>query len=80
VSRHRFTAKENPQMGIDNVVVTFRLPKTVLYELDTMVTEGNRPGIGTRTDALQDAVGVWLLLESRAIVEEQLSSNGHQEV
>lgn len=75
MTRHRFTAKDNPQMGDDNEVVTFRLPKTVKAELDTMVAEGNRPGIGTRTDALQDAVGVWLLLESRAIVEEQLTSH-----
>lgn len=59
--RRRYTARANPHLAGDTVPVTVRFPRSVLEVVDGLV--GTRPGIETRTDALQDAAVVWVLLE-----------------
>lgn len=68
--RRRYTVRENPGLAGDSVMLAFRCPKPVAASLDELVAEG-RPGIESRTDALQDAVVVWQLLEEHERATEQ---------
>lgn len=63
--RPRLTVRANRDIGGDLMVLTFRAPKDYTARLDAIVATGHN-GIATRTDALQDALGVWLLLEEQA--------------
>jgi len=49
-------------MAGDTVSRSIRLPRAVDDLLNAEVEKGH-PGIASRTDAIQDAVVVWLLLE-----------------
>lgn len=49
-------------MAGETVSRSFRLPVAVDALLSAEVAKG-KPGIESRTDALQDAVVVWLMLE-----------------
>lgn len=69
--RPRFTARQYPHLSGDTVPVTVRYPRAILEHIDRLV---GRPGIRTRTDALQDAAVVWALLEEQAQAQ---SENGH---
>jgi hypothetical protein len=60
--RRRYTAKAFPSMAGDTVSRSFRLPVAVDALLTAEIEKG-KPGIASRTDALQDAVVVWLMLE-----------------
>lgn len=59
--RPRHTARTDPRPGA-LVPVSFRLHPDVLAVLDVAVAR-RRPDICTRTEALQDAVAVWLMME-----------------
>lgn len=75
-TRPRFTAKANPHLG-KSTVMTARIPDRILKELDEMVAHG-RPGVVTRTDAVQDAIGLWLIMEQDALVRESMDESRRQ--
>jgi hypothetical protein len=60
--RRRYTVKAFPAMAGDTVTRSFRLPRAVDELLTAKVAEKPQ-GIESRTDALQDAVVCWLLME-----------------
>jgi hypothetical protein len=68
--RPRLTVRANPELAGDTVILTARVPKEYAARLDAVVAQAPG-GIATRTDAVQDALGVWLLLE-----ENVLETNG----
>lgn len=70
MARQRMTVRANPELGGDLVVVTARVPKATATRLDAIVGAGVL-GIATRTDAVQDALGVWLALEEHALEAAQ---------
>jgi hypothetical protein len=63
--RRRYTVKAFPAMAGDTVTRSFRLPRSVDDLLTAEIAKG-KPGIESRTDALQDAVVVWLMTEGEA--------------
>lgn len=67
--RPRFTAKANTNLGKTSVV-TARIPDRIRQEVDEVVASG-RPGITTLTDAVQDALGLWLIMEENDVLAEQ---------
>lgn len=74
MSRRRYTARANPGLQGETVPWSVRMPKAVADEVDAMIARG-RPGIETRSDAVQDAVVVWAMLEEAAEHRE----NGKEE-
>lgn len=67
--RRRYTARANPQLAGDSVLVSFRCPRVVVENVRAKI---GRPGIETFTDAGQDALVVWAMLEEA----EEASENG----
>lgn len=65
--RHRYSIRANPEAKVGEMVsVSFRLPENVRDALvlrTAKLKELGDPGIETPTDALQDAVVCWLLME-----------------
>lgn len=62
MSRTRFTARNFPNLG-QTKVVSVRVPASVLERFERAAEAAE--GIETRTDALQDAMVVWTLLEEQ---------------
>jgi hypothetical protein len=61
-ARRRYTIKDNPQAKVGKlVVISFRVPAVWAELLDAEVTRD--PEIDNRTDAMQDALMCWLLLQ-----------------
>lgn len=65
--RHRYSIRANPEARTGEMVsVSFRLPENVrdaLVARAGVLKAAGDPGIETPTDALQDAVVCWLLME-----------------
>jgi hypothetical protein len=63
----RYNARTNPQIKSGPMVTkAFRLPQSVATLFDERVAkliEAKDPGVQNATDALQDAVAKWLLIE-----------------
>ena len=60
--RRRYTLKDNPQAKVGRLrVVSFKVPESWLELLDAEVVRDAE--IETRTDAMQDALMCWLLLQ-----------------
>jgi hypothetical protein len=59
----RYTSRANPKLHGDTVTVSFRLARPVAELLELEVAKG-KDGIENRSDALQDAVVIWLMLEA----------------
>jgi hypothetical protein len=59
----RYTTRANPALHGDTVTVSFRLARPVADLLDAEVAKG-KAGIENRSDALQDATVIWLMLEA----------------
>ena len=74
MTRPRWTTRANPHLAGDTVVLTFRCPRPVANVIDGLVA-ARRPGIDTRTDALQDAVVLWARLEEHDM-EVETNGNG----
>jgi hypothetical protein len=63
--RRRYTTKSFPAMKGETDPLSFRCPRAVVELLDAEIAK-EKPGIANRTDALQDAVVVWLMIENEA--------------
>lgn len=60
--RRRYTRKQFPNQGPAAVTLSFRVSEAVAELLDARIaTKPN--GITNRSDALQDATVIWLMLE-----------------
>lgn len=62
-TRRRYTVKSFPAMAGETISRSFRLPVAVDALLNAEIAK-QKPGIATRTDALQDAVVCWLMIEN----------------